>query len=376
MASRRIRPKSGRQVDVVPAARIRTFAALLFLMAILGALQWWITQNGVQINRDAVLSDEEKQQRIENLQSCFYPILFEEFGIHVEWMSGTDRTKVVKIPKDLPIVEPYQAIYNKLVSLDGRITKAESNEIGDKVVLEVAAFGETLLTIRLEEDLRLERKAGRIALVFDGFGSSLDDRTMAALQLPHIVSFAIVPGLQYSKQTAEYAVENQHGVLTRLALAAANGTVIPDAFQLSSGMRLEENSRRVRKAMAAVPKTEGLCMMTDAAPGVERQMANVIEIMRKTRSLYVEANTESTPAVSIARRRKVPYFRNILTVADITEGPLLERKMTELAQQAMRSGYVVAFVHLDNLDLEVIAKEMSRLRKRGYEFVKVSSLVN
>ena len=29
-----------------------------------------------------------------------------------------------------------------------------------------------------------------------------------------------------------------------------------------------------------------------------------------------------------------------------------------------------------DLDLEIIAKEMSRLRKRGYEFVKVSSLVN
>jgi polysaccharide deacetylase 2 family uncharacterized protein YibQ len=276
----------------------------------------------------------------------------------------------------LPIVEPYQAIYNKLVSLNGNILAARSNEIGDEVLIEVAAFDEPPMTIRLVEDLRLERKTGKIALVFDAFGSGFDEKTMTALQFPHTVNFAVVPGLQYSQQAAELAAEHQHGVLTRLALSTANGTVIPDAFQLSSGMRLEENSRRVRKAMAAIPKTEGLCMMTDAAPGVERQMANVIEIMRKTRNLYVEANTESTPALSIARRRKVPYFHNALTVADIAEAPLLERKMTELAQQAMRSGYVVAFIHLDNLDLEIIAKEMSRLRKRGYEFVKVSSLVN
>jgi polysaccharide deacetylase 2 family uncharacterized protein YibQ len=151
--------------------------------------------------------------------------------------------------------------------------------------------------------------------------------------------------------------------------------MIPDAFELSSDMRLEDNSRRVRRAMAAIPKSEGLCMLTDTAPGAERQMINVIEIMRKTRRFYVEVNTGRTPALSIALSRKVPYFQNTLFIQDLSEAPLIERRLTELAEQAMKTGQVIGIVRLENLDLAIVAKELSRLRKRGYEFVKVSSLV-
>jgi polysaccharide deacetylase 2 family uncharacterized protein YibQ len=264
---------------------------------------------------------------------------------------------------------------NRFRELQAEFVRAQSNEIGDELVIEIAVAGQSVLTIQLVEDLRLERNAGQIALVFDLLGRQLDELEMACLTLPHVVNFAILPGFDHSRRIAEIAVENGHGVLTRLEMNASNSAAVPEAFRLAGDMRLELISRRVRSALSAVPKSDGICMLTDATPGGERAIANILEIIRKNNMLYMEANLEITPALSLARRKKIKFAHNTLTMSDIREAPLVQHKLTEIAEQALREGRAVGLIYADRVIVASLADELSRLRKRGCQFVKLTSIV-
>lgn len=355
--------------------KVRLFWSLLFSAFILGALA--IAQRkDLEINLFASKPRANPQEQKEALKFSLYRVLF-DYGIRVDWITGDSYYKVVRIPRDLSIVEPYAALVAKFEELGGVLLKAKSKPLGDEMVLEVGLDSEPLFQVTLVEDSDLERFKGQIAMVIDDFGYFSNGVVAGFLNLPEQITFSILPGLTYSEKIAQEAHEKNREVMLHLPMEPKNGHFKTDDYILLTNMEEKEIRERTQKAIKAVPYVQGVnnhmgSLATENEPLLKILMSEI----KKAGLFFLDSRTSANSlAYSWARKNKIPCAINNTFLDSIAEEPFIRQQVNLLAEMAAKNGQAIGIGHPNELTLKVLQEELPQLEKRGFQFVAVSNLL-
>ncbi|MFQ5675161.1 MAG: divergent polysaccharide deacetylase family protein [bacterium] len=359
----------------LPRWKINLFWTLFVSSLILGSIEL-LNKSGAVPGLFPSNSEMNDYSKEEALRLSVYRVLF-DFGIRVDWITGDSRSKTVLVPNDLPMVAPYIALTGKFRELGGTLIKAESNSAGDRMTIEVALQKEPLFRVTLLKDPELERNAGKIAIVIDDFGYSFGSQVEAFLNLNQEITFAILPGLPYSRKIAQAAVDGNRQAILHLPMEAKKDDVGFDGFTLHTRLPKEEIRARLRKSIKAVPHIVGLSNhMGSLATEDARLLRVMMEEVKKTGLFFLDSHTgPGTLAYATARGMAIPCAINDAFLDRIPEEPFIREQVYLLAEMASRRGYAIGIGHPKKMTLKVLQKELPVLARRGYQFVGVSELI-
>ncbi|RMF64793.1 MAG: divergent polysaccharide deacetylase family protein [Calditrichaeota bacterium] len=364
-----------RSTQKLPRWKVTLFLVELVVALLLAAV-WFLDHSkpGLNLSSRPGLHDHRKQA--DELRFAVYRVLFDH-GIRVDWISGDRQHKTVRVPRDLPMVTPYAALVARIRELGGELRKAQADILGEHALLEVGLDGKPLYSISFVQDEKLSRIAGKIALVVDDFGYKEDKVVTGFLDLPSEITFSILPGQRKSKRIAEAAAERGHEVMIHLPMQPRNGKVETDGFVLLSGLSKSEIRQRVRKAIAAVPHARGVNNhMGSLATEDERLMSPFLDEIKRNGLFFLDSRTSpKSLAYALARKKGVPATRNDTFLDAIEEKPFISHQLYLLAEIAAKRGWAVGIAHPTKLTLQVLQKELPNLERKGFQFVKISTLL-
>jgi hypothetical protein len=314
--------------------------------------------------------------REEAIRLAFYEVLL-GYGIRVDWISGDSRNKIVRIPIDLPVIEPYTELAARFRELGAQILQAESDALDDNMTLALAVAREPFMNVFLRRDASIARAAGRIALVIDDFGYTFNSGIEKFLQLQHTFTVSIIPGLKYSAAVANAAHERNRQVMIHLPMQPKNDKIDRDDFVLLTEMGENEIRNRVRRAINAIPHAVGLNNhMGSLATENDTLLAIMMAEVSKTGLFFLDSRTDpSTRAHVWARQFGIPTAVNDVFLDAIHEKPFIRQQILSLAEIAGRRGFAIAIGHPQELTLKVLQEELPKLEKRGFRLVNVSEMM-
>jgi polysaccharide deacetylase 2 family uncharacterized protein YibQ len=359
----------------LPRWKVRLFWVLLISDFVLGAIKV-LDQPEPGINFLPKSAGNSVLSQKEALRFSVYQVLF-DFGIRVDWITGSSRSKTVRIPRDLSPLVPYAALVTNFRRLGGTILRAESNPQGDKFVLEVGIKNEPLFRLTMIYDTTLVRVGGKIALVIDDFGYSYNSVVRKFLNLRQRITFSIIPGLSKSQQIAQAAFENNREVMIHLPMEPNNGKVARSEFMLFTQMRSEEIRERVRKAIWSIPRAKGLNNhMGSKATADESLLSTLMEEIKKSGLFFLDSRTSpKSLAYSWAQKMNIPSGTNDTFLDAIDEEPFIRQQIYLLAEIATKRGYAIGIGHPKKLTLKILQDELPNLERKGYKFVSISEVV-
>lgn len=242
---------------------------------------------------------------------------------------------------------------------------------------------ELLLQRRSDGATAPENAPARILLVVDAFGSAESDTLGAAfLDLDVPLTGAVLPQLRGTKAWAERLHGAGQEVLAQIPMEPQGypkrdpgpGAVLVD---MPSG----QIQRLVKKHLADIPHAVGATSAqgTMALSDVSAMTAVMAELARAD-VFWLDARVVPTSvAADRAAQAGVITFRidTILEAPGRREAQVkaLGRLLDDAVSLARRRGYAIVVAHPDRAALDVLRREVPRLRRSGVRFERVSSLL-
>lgn len=298
--------------------------------------------------RSSLTFDVDDQRQLFN--TAVYDVLF-DYGIHVDWISGDRFKKVIRVPKDLAIVEPYVNVMAELQRLGAQILQAKSNPTGNLAIIEAGLQEKPFVHITFKKDRSLQRVGGEIALLIRNLGDVYQDILEDFLRLEQM-NFCIRPGRRQSGKIARAVFQYQRQSVVQISLGGSNGASGGD-FVLTQGMPEKELRKKVRQAIAAVPHAAAL-YLTESEKINDTFRKTVIAETNNAHMAYIESGSE--------------------TYLDaIQEAPYIREQLMRLAEKSTINTRAIGLCRLNKVTLKVLQTELPKLRKRGYRLVTVSN---
>ncbi len=242
---------------------------------------------------------------------------------------------------------------------------------------------ELILQRRNDTDGAREYEPARLFLVVDAFGSALSDTLGAqflALDVP--LTGAVLPRMPSTKEWATRLHGKRYDVLAQIPMEPEGypkrdpgpGAVLVD-------MQSGQIQRTVRKHLADIPYVvgatsyQGAMALSDGAA-----MTSVMSELERARMFWLDARiVPSSVAAERAAEAGVITFR----IDQILEAPgrrdaevkAMGRLLDDAVKLARRRGYAIVLAHPDRASLDVLRREVPKLRRSGVQFEPISTLL-
>ena len=216
----------------------------------------------------------------------------------------------------------------------------------------------------------------RIALVIDDLGRSLADlETLAALGIP--ITYAVLPLEAKTAQVVAALRRRGEEILCHLPMEARGGNN-PGPGALLRSMSPDEIRVATAKALDSVPGAVGLNNHMGSAVVTDVPSMNAMLDVLSGRGLFFldSRTTAETVGYSLARQKGVPSAERQVFLDTQKERAFIQRQFEELMAVARSRGAAVAIAHPYPETLEILAAEVPKARRLGFEFVTVGSLLD
>jgi len=217
----------------------------------------------------------------------------------------------------------------------------------------------------------------RIAIIIDDLGYQLE-AGLRAISLPGPVAYAVLPGTPRGQQLARIA--NHHGkeVLLHLPLEAVDylGPTEPGAMMLD--MSRTTFRATFAEAIAAVPFAVGVSSHRGSL--LTRHPGHMIWLMEEIREhedlFFIDSyTTHESVALQIAAETGVNATRRDVFLDHERSVVAVAHEFERLKAMARERGRAVAIGHPFAETLEVLERELPKLREEGFELVTISELL-
>ncbi|HEX6176980.1 MAG TPA: divergent polysaccharide deacetylase family protein [Thermoanaerobaculia bacterium] len=214
-----------------------------------------------------------------------------------------------------------------------------------------------------------------IVLIIDDFGfegQPLD----RAMSLDPDINFAILPNGNRATAFAERLNERGFEILCHLPMEPI-GAESPGRNAILTAMSTDEIGDLVRANLRAVPHARGVNNhMGSRATADRRVMSSVLSAIPEG-MYFVDSRTgASSVAATLARQMRVKTATRDVFLDDVRTREAVRQQVAVLASLARQRGVAVGIGHPHPVTLDVLAEEIPRLRERGFEFIRASSVVN
>lgn len=215
----------------------------------------------------------------------------------------------------------------------------------------------------------------RIAVLIDDLGARLDDaERLLAIGVP--LSYAVLPNLPETKEVAALVSARGAELLCHLPMEP-EGVEDPGPGALAEGMSAGEVARRTRAAIEAVPGAVGVNNhMGSRLTAEAATMRAVLGVVAERGLFFVDSRTTpDSVAEQIARELGLPTAARDVFLDAEAGAPSIEAELERLLDLARERGAAIAIAHPHRATLELLERELPRLKARGFELVPVSYLL-
>lgn len=233
------------------------------------------------------------------------------------------------------------------------------------------------LQLLFREKKNLEWFPGRIAVIVDDFGYTLDRTTAAFLNVPFPITFAVIPGTDHDRQVAEKARNSGYDVLIHLPMEPLNGRVEHNGYTVFTNMSQSQIDRVVERARRRIPWAIGINNhMGSKATADRRTMARLMRALKRRGLIFVDSGTNPhSVAYALARQTGVPALRLTTYLDNPKSSQTLRQKLEEVVRALPEKHQAVVIGHARPETAKLLPQEMARWAFRGVKFVRLQDLL-
>lgn len=218
--------------------------------------------------------------------------------------------------------------------------------------------------------------AGRVALVIDDLGRSLEDiDTLKRLGVP--ISYAVLPFEDHTPEVAAELRRRGEEILCHLPMEPRNGED-PGPGALRLGMPRDQLRELTAAALAAVPGAVGVNNhMGSGLTADEGSMEAILSALSARGLFFLDSRTS---AESVGYREAIelglPAAQRQVFLDSDPKPEAIHAQFRRLLGLARERGAAIAIGHPYPATLAALAAEVPRAKEEGYEFVLVSYLLD
>ncbi len=218
-----------------------------------------------------------------------------------------------------------------------------------------------------------------VSIVIDDVGYRMDLVEQAVRTLPKSVTFAIIPYLPYSVQSADYLHEHGYPVILHAPMEPDNnGRWKPTKGELMVGMPRKEVDNLLSGDFRAVPYAEGANNHMGSMATSDPALMKDVMAFLKARGLYFldSRTTAQTVAYDTAQEIGLPSAHRTVFLDDVDEENAIIKQLDILVTRAETEGTLVAIGHLRPRTIEVLSRKIPYWTARGVHFVPLREVVH
>ena len=282
------------------------------------------------------------------------------------------------VPDALPLSVCNLSLTRLADQLGGAVLDGSEDRTGQALSLLVGINGEQTTLIALEKSVKLDRTAGRIAIVIDDFGYQDQALIRAFCDLPQPITFSIFPGERHTAWTARRATEKNHGVMVHLPMEPVGypeHNPGPDAIFVDDAP--EKIAALTQNALAAVPHARGVNNhMGSRVTQNATAMKAVLQIVKQRDFFFVDSRTSpQSVAYAIAREMGIRSGRGALFLDLAADEGAIAKQLYALAARARQEGAAIGIGHAKRETLRALQRVLPALEEQGFAFVLAEELV-
>lgn len=217
----------------------------------------------------------------------------------------------------------------------------------------------------------------RIAIIIDDLGYQLE-AGRRAIGLPGPLAFAVLPGTPHGARLARLAHEQGKEVLLHLPLEPVGHEGPPEPGALMLDMSRATFEVTFSNAIATVPHVVGVSShrgsLLTRHPG---HMGWLMAAIRERKDLFFidSYTTHASIALHIAAEAGVTATKRDVFLDHDRSLEAVARELDRLRNEARKHGTAVAVGHPFPETLEVLERELPRLKEQGFELVTIGELL-
>ena len=195
-------------------------------------------------------------------------------------------------------------------------------------------------------------------------------------QLGNKITYAILPHLKHSKFYGDKSRLTGADVILHLPLESERG-IYPGPGLITRFMPEDEIRRMVAENLSSVPNHIGANNhMGSLGTSDEGFMQIILEEFKSRNLFFLDSFTSpKSHVVAISRQLHIPVLRRDVFLDNVETPESIRQQIIKTAQVAQRLGYAIAIGHYKKYTLEMIAEEIPKLEKQGFQIVKLSDLM-
>jgi len=218
---------------------------------------------------------------------------------------------------------------------------------------------------------------GVIGLIIDDFGYRNDHVSNGFLQLPGKLTYAIIPGHDYSQLFSKKAYDAGYEIIVHLPMENIGKTYGEEEYVLMSYFQDDEIKNRINKAFDLLPESIGLNNHQGSRGTADsRVMTLVAGVIKEKKKFFIDSRTTNNSlAETTMRKYGVPTNKRDVFLDNELDEEKIKIQLLELADVSEEKGIAIGIGHVKPQTLNVLAKEIPVLQEKGFRFEFVSKLV-
>ena len=218
---------------------------------------------------------------------------------------------------------------------------------------------------------------GVIGLIIDDFGYRNDHVSNGFLQLPGKLTYAIIPGHDYSQLFSKKAYDAGYEIIVHLPMENIGKTYGEEEYVLMSYFKDDEIKNRINKAFDLLPESIGLNNHQGSRGTADsRVMTLVAGVIKEKKKFFIDSRTTNNSlAETTMRKYGVPTNKRDIFLDNELDEEKIKIQLLELADVSEEKGIAIGIGHVKPQTLNVLAIEIPVLQKKGFRFEFVSNLV-
>jgi uncharacterized protein len=216
----------------------------------------------------------------------------------------------------------------------------------------------------------------RLYLVVDDVGNRRQDLDpYLSLDIP--ITFAVLPQLQFSKESAERISARGQELILHLPMEAESGKY-PGPGTIYVGDSPRRITETLRVNLRSVPGAKGINNHMGSKATADRATMNAaLEFARREGLFFLDSRTtHNTVALEVAREKRVPAAERHVFLDNVREVGAIREALTQGVALAREQGYAVLIGHATSPELAlVLQEEAPAIEEGGIRFFHLSTLL-
>ncbi|MEN5305219.1 MULTISPECIES: divergent polysaccharide deacetylase family protein [unclassified Pseudomonas] len=210
-----------------------------------------------------------------------------------------------------------------------------------------------------------------LSIIIDDLGQSAD-RDSRTLALPGPVTLAIMPDTPHATDFARQAHKAGKTVILHMPMDPATGP-----FAWHPGIPIEELARRLDAALAKVPYAAGINNHMGSRMTAQREpMAWLMGELQRRHLFFVDSRTSAaTVAAAEAQAQGLAHVSRDVFLDDVRTTEAITGQLQQGIALARKQGSAVLIGHPYAQTLEVLERELPRLKSQGIELIPLRQMI-